>query len=174
VPVSVPVVIVGAPASGKTTVGRALSAELDVDFHETDDIVAARLGMPVAEVFLVHGEAVFRKAEVAAVAQALGENQGVLALGSGAIQSPETRALLANESVVWLQLASLDAAKRAGITGARPVQLGGVRSQWARLMADREPLYAEVADLTVDTGALDVSACVTRITEKLSDQQGVQ
>jgi shikimate kinase len=172
--VAIPVVIVGAPASGKTTVGRALAADLEVDFHETDDIVAAHLGMPVAEVFLVHGEAVFRQAEVAAVAQALDENQGVLALGSGAVQSPQTRALLANGFVVWLQLASLDAAKRAGITGARPVQLGGVRSQWARLMADREPLYAEVADLTVDTGALDVAACVAQIADKLSEQQGVQ
>jgi shikimate kinase len=89
--------------------------------------------MPVAEISLVHGEAVFRQAEVAAVAQALNEHHGVLALGSGTVQWPQTRALLANEFVVWLQLASLDAAKRAGITGARPVQLGNVLSQWARV-----------------------------------------
>ena len=60
-----------------------------------------------------------------------------------------------------------ESAKRAGITGARPVQLGNLRSKWNKSMAHREPMYAEIADLVVDTGSAGVEACVTEIAAEI-------
>jgi shikimate kinase len=165
------VVIVGPPASGKSTIGRALADELGVKFAETDSDVEVQLGLPVADIFLTHGGKRFREAEDEAVAHALGSDQGVLVLGSGAVESAESRSLLANEFVVRLHLASPEAAKRAGITGARPVELGKIRSQWAAMMAEREPLYVEVANLSVDTGESDAAACVEQISQELAERE---
>jgi shikimate kinase len=50
------VVLVGPPAAGKTTVGRLLADRLAVPFVDTDDLVVARAGKPVGEIFIDDGE----------------------------------------------------------------------------------------------------------------------
>lgn len=144
-------VLVGAPGSGKTTVGRLLAELLGTSFADSDALVEQRAGMPVPEIFVVSGEAAFRALERDTVVAALAEPDGVLALGGGAVGSPEVRAALAGQPAVWLQVDDADAVKRVGLSGPRPVLLGNVRGQWAALLAMREPWYAEVARWTVDT-----------------------
>jgi shikimate kinase len=168
--VSATVVIVGPPGSGKSTIGSVVADSLDLECLDTDLLVEAEAQMPVADIFLMRGEADFRRVEEQVAIAALQRPGGVVALGSGAIESPGLRSLLADHFVVQLRLGAAEAAKRAGIAGARPAQLGNVRSQWNKSMARREPMYAEVADLVIETGSAGIDAPVEEIVAELSSR----
>jgi len=152
------VVLVGVPGSGKTTVGTLLAQRLDVGFRDTDHDVEVTEGKPVPDIFVDSGEPYFRELERDAVALALSEHDGVLALGGGAVIDAGTRALLRDQPTVWLQVGAAAGAKRVGLDVPRPVLLGNVRGRLATLVAERAPLYAEVARVTVDTDGLDPQA----------------
>ena len=77
--------------------------------------------------------------------------QGVLALGGGAILSAKTRSALEGRRVVWLRVGLPAAVKRIGLDTARPLLLGNVRGRLLALLNERAPLYAEVATETIDT-----------------------
>lgn len=157
------VVLVGVPGAGKSTVGRALAKSLGVELRDTDADIEELERRTIADIFVSSGEAEFRRLEVAAVAAALAEHRGVLALGGGAVTSAETRALLAGQAVVWLRVGLAAASRRAGLSGARPMLLGNVRAQLKTLMDARAALYDAVATLTIDTDDLSVPASVTAI-----------
>lgn len=155
------VVLVGPPASGKTTVGTALSAALGTAFRDTDQDVEAEAGTSVADLFLSQGEPHFRALEERAVARALAEHTGVLALGGGAVTSEHTRGLLvahaaAGGTVVWLDVDLASAAKRVGLSRDRPILGVNPRQMLRHMLETRAPLYGEVATLHVQTGGRPV------------------
>jgi shikimate kinase len=152
--VSPVLVLVGPPAAGKTTVGRLVAARLGVDFTDTDELVVAKAGKPVADIFVDSGEEAFRELEAAAVADALIGTGGVLALGGGAVLSAATRRLLAGHPVVFLATGVPAAAARVGLNRDRPLLLGNPRQQLRALLDARLPLYREVAVATVETDEL--------------------
>ncbi len=156
-------VLVGVPGSGKSTIGRALAAALGVEFRDTDTDVEVDTGRSIADIFVQSGEPEFRRLEEAAVAAALTDHRGVLALGGGAVTSAPTRELLIDAPVVWLRVGLAAASQRAGLSGARPVLLGNVRAQMKVLMDARAALYGQVATLTVDTDELSVDETVAAI-----------
>jgi shikimate kinase len=145
------VVIVGPPGAGKTTVGAALAERLGVGFRDTDVDVERAAGKPIADIFVDDGEERFREMERAAVAAALSDHDGVLAVGGGAVLDPATRSDLAGRRVVFLDVGLPDAAKRVGLARDRPLLLGNPRAQLHRLMEERRPLYEEVAAHVVAT-----------------------
>lgn len=148
------VVLVGVPGSGKTTVGGALAERLGVALRDTDRDIEVVAGKPIPDIFVDDGEPHFRALEREAVAVALAEHDGVLALGGGAVIDEGTRALLRQHPVAWLQVSAAGGAKRVGLDVPRPVLLGNVRGRLAALVAERSPLYAEVATFAVETDAL--------------------
>ncbi len=148
--------LVGPPASGKTTVGTAVAAALGVVFRDTDRDVELETGSSVADLFVEHGEPHFRELERAAVARALVEHDGVLALGGGAVMLEGTRELLvahgrAGGAVVWLDVDLSSAAKRVGLSRDRPLLAVNPRAMLRTMLEDRAPLYREVATATVPT-----------------------
>jgi shikimate kinase len=146
-------VLVGLPGSGKTTTGRALAARLGVGFVDTDVLIEQATGRSVTEIFAADGEPAFRAAETQAVTAALTEVDGVLALGGGAVISPDTRRVLVDSGVpVVLLRTSLSAlAQRVGDGRGRPLLAGSPTSRLADLASARDPLYRTVAGLAVDT-----------------------
>jgi shikimate kinase len=165
-------VLVGPPASGKTTVGTAVAERVGAVFRDTDHDVEATAGMSVADLFVTAGEPSFRALEVQAVARALAEHDGVLALGGGAVTSPDTRELLvaygrAGGTVVWLDVDLASAAKRVGLSRDRPILGVNPRAMLRQMLETRAPLYGEVATITVPTGGRapeDVVAEVLAVT----------
>lgn len=144
-------VLVGAPGSGKTTVGRALARRLGVAFRDTDADIEAAAGKSIPDIFVDDGEEHFRTLERAAVSAALASFDGVLALGGGAILAEETRAALAGHWVVHLSVGLSEAVKRVGLGHGRPLLAVNPRATLRYLLDQRLPLYASVATLTVAT-----------------------
>jgi shikimate kinase len=144
-------VLVGPPGSGKSTIVRLVADRWSTTWRDTDADIETGAGATIGDIFVDQGEAHFRALEAAAVAAALQEHDGVLAVGGGAILDERTRALLEPEQVVFLDVDITDAAKRIGFNRDRPLLLGNPRAQWIRLMAARRPLYEQVATYTVTT-----------------------
>ena len=147
------VVLVGPMGAGKTTVAGLLAQRWGVAVRDTDHDVEASAGREISEIFVDDGEAAFRELERAAVATALAEHDGVLALGGGAVLDPATREQLAGQTVVFLRVGLSDAVKRVGLGVGRPLLLGNVRARIKALLDERTPVYEAVATHTVTTDA---------------------
>ncbi|HEY3089735.1 MAG TPA: shikimate kinase [Jatrophihabitantaceae bacterium] len=158
-------VLVGLPGTGKTTAGRLLAQRLGVPFADSDELVEARAGRSVREIFDRDGEGAFRTAEAEAIAVALREFDGVLALGGGAILAAATRtALVESDVAVVLLRADLSVLlQRMGPARERPLLAADPPGRLAALAAQREPLYRSVATTVVDAGhgsAAEVAAAI--------------
>ncbi|HUD70077.1 MAG TPA: shikimate kinase [Acidimicrobiales bacterium] len=160
------IVLVGAPGVGKTTIGRALAAALDVEFRDVDDLIATMSGEPCASLLRTQGEAAFRAAEASALATALADDAaGVVATGGGAVETASSRALLADEPLV-IQLTASPAILLARLgDGDRPLLESPSLEGLIQLVERRAELYAEVADASVDASAPveDVVATIVAI-----------
>jgi shikimate kinase len=170
-------VLVGPPASGKTTVGTGVAELLGVPFRDTDADIEDAAGTTVADLFVQQGEAHFRALEEQAVARALAGHPGVLALGGGAVTSAATRELLvahgrAGGTVVWLDVDLTTAVRRVGLSRDRPILGVNPRAMLRQMLELRAPLYAEVSTHTVATGGRepgDVIADVAAVVQPAHD-----
>ena len=142
------IVLVGFMGAGKSTVGRLLAERLGIPLVDTDDVIEAREGRAISEVFAADGEATFRRIERETIASLLEGPEAVLALGGGAVHDAATRSLLCDHTVVYLAAGLRELRARIGDDPTRPMlRRGGLADLYAR----RLPLYEEVADVVVDS-----------------------
>lgn len=161
-------ILIGPPGSGKTTVGALLAARLGVGFTDTDADVAAAAGKPVSDIFVEDGEPAFRELERVAVANALDRSTGVVAVGGGAVLDPLTQAGLAGHTVVYLETGFAAAAKRVGLSQARPLLIGNPRATLKILLDQRIPVYQRLATLIVGTDDREPADVVADIAARLT------
>jgi shikimate kinase len=162
-------VLVGPPGSGKSSVGAVLARRWSTRLVDTDTEIEQAQGRSVSEIFVDDGEETFRALERAAVDDALRQPDVVVSLGGGAVLAAETRALLANHRVVFLDVGLAAAGSRVGLGVSRPLLLGNVRGRLKALMDARRPLYEQVATARVDTDALDVDQVADLVERVLAD-----
>lgn len=160
-------VLVGPPGAGKSTVGRALAQRWGVGFRDTDRDVEQAADMSVADIFVTAGEEQFRTLERSAVMTALGEHDGVLALGGGAVLDGDVRAVLLDHVVVHLDVGLAAAMSRLAMNRSRPLLVGNVRGQWQRLSDERRPLYQQVARISLLTDGASAEQVADRVAAAL-------
>jgi len=163
------VVLVGLPGAGKSSVGADLAALLGVPFADTDDLVVEMTGRSVPEIFSDDGEATFREIEAAAIADALLDFNGVLALGGGAVTTEAVRQELRDSAVTVALLTAEPAVllRRIAGTGHRPLLAGDPAARLAELAEARLRLYDEVATLTVETDFATTVEVASEIASRL-------
>ncbi len=149
------VILVGFMGAGKSSVGRILAKRLGRCFVETDDMITAKEGCPIPEIFTAKGEPHFRALEDEAVRLLALKRGDVIATGGGLpCQDGRVEALQALGTVVWLSGDLATLCERALRSGDRPMLHGKTREEIEALYKSREPFYAK-ADVQVDTTALN-------------------
>ncbi len=161
--------LVGPMGAGKSAVGRQLARLLHLDFVDSDDEIEARTGVDIPFIFEKEGEAGFRKRE-AKVIDELSQREGiVLATGGGAILNAHSRSHLgARGVVIYLYTSVAQQLSRTRHGRERPLLMqGDPEETLEKLLAHRDPLYREIADLVVDTNGRRVKAVAQEIVERL-------
>lgn len=163
------VVLIGAPGSGKSTVGPALAKVLALDFIDTDQLIEEREGKAITDIFVVDGEPHFRAVELQALKDVLTMQDVVISLGGGAPISDLAQQLInsSESTVIFLDVSLSTAAPRVGFNRDRPLLLGNPRAQWQALSDKRRPIYEALADVSIKVDDMSVEAIVSEIEKSL-------
>jgi len=155
--------------AGKSAVGRQLARLLHLDFADSDEEIEARTGVDIAFIFEKEGEEGFRKREAKAIDDLTQRDGIVLATGGGAIVEPQNRSHLgARGFVIYLHTTVDQQLARTRKGRDRPLlDNDDPRAVLEALMATREPIYREIADLTIETDSRKVRAVANEILERL-------
>ncbi|MFT6431240.1 MAG: shikimate kinase [Halopseudomonas sp.] len=155
--------------AGKSTIGRLLAKELKYPFKDSDREIEARTGADIPWIFDVEGEEGFREREEAMIAELVNEHGIVLATGGGVVMRASNRqALSASGLVVYLRTSVDQQLQRTSKDRQRPLLLNADPERVLReLMAKRDPLYREIADITIDTDQRGPKVVVNTILGRL-------
>ena len=163
------IVLIGAPGSGKSTVGAALSRKLALDFVDTDQLIEVREGKAITDIFVVDGEPYFRAVELETLKQVLKMSNVVISLGGGAPISEQAQQELrsSDSMVIFLDVSLATAAPRVGFNRDRPLLLGNPRAQWQALSDKRRPIYEALAEMSIKVDDMSVAEIVSEIEKSL-------
>ena len=164
--------LVGLMGAGKSTVGRLLARRLKLRFLDCDHEIERRCGVKIPLIFEIEGEPGFRARESEVLAELTALRGIVLATGGGAVLAPQNRRRLAeNGTVIYLRARPEDLYTRVRHDRNRPLLATPDPLRRLReLHAERDGLYASIADLVVDTGRQSVQALARELIAKLGER----
>ena len=163
------IVLIGPPGAGKSSIGKALAKELNLNFIDSDSEIEKISQKRISEIFIEDGEPAFRLLEVDVVRKILADFEGVISLGGGAPINKEIQEVLqdANYPVVFIDVSIAQAATRIGFNKDRPLLLVNPRQQWISLMNDRRPIYEKLASQTISSDNQKPHEVAKQISDKL-------
>jgi shikimate kinase len=163
------IALIGMMGAGKSSVGRCLHRRTGLALHDTDEIVAANFGMSIPEIFAEHGEKKFREAETEALRRMRTEEQTIIITGGGIVLRKENVEILRSQAViVWLDGDEETLFARASRKRNRPLlHTKYPRKAFSQILGTRRPLYANIADIRVDTSVLTDEEVAVAILAKL-------
>jgi len=155
--------------AGKSCVGSCLDRRTGLALHDTDEIVAANFGMPISEIFPKFGEPRFRQAETETLQSLTTTEQGIIVTGGGVVVRYENVELLKRLGViVWLDADEETLFARASRKRNRPLLHGNnSRKRFSQILTARRPLYANIADIRIETSVLTNEEVAVAILTKL-------
>jgi shikimate kinase len=155
--------------AGKSSVGRCLHRRTGLVLHDTDEIVVANFGMSIPEIFARHGEKKFREAEKEALRSLPATEQTIIVTGGGIVARNENVGILKPlGAIVWLDGDEEMLFARASRKQNRPLlQAKNPRKAFSQILDARRPLYANIADIRIDTSALTDEEVAVAILTKL-------
>ena len=153
-----PIALIGYRATGKTTIGRSLAAELDREWVDTDAEIISRAGRSIAAIFAEDGEQAFRDLETAVLRDVSARGNVVLSCGGGIVLKDENRACLVErcQPIIWLRASVQTIAQRMAADAHSVEQRPNLTSQGGeaeieQVLAQRLPLYEACATASIDT-----------------------
>ena len=155
--------------AGKSSVGACLCRRTGLGLFDTDEIVASKFGMSIPEIFANHGEKKFREAETEALHRMRTEEQTIIITGGGIVLRKENVEILKSQAaIVWLDGDEETLFARASRKQNRPLlQTKNPRKAFSQILAARRPLYANIANIRVDTSVLTDEEVAVAILAKL-------
>lgn len=163
--------LVGLMGAGKTTVGRQLARALGLPFYDSDREIERRTGVDIPLIFDIEGEEGFRKREKSMIDELTSRDDIVLATGGGAILDCDNRKMLSERGIVIYLQASVDQLfKRTCKDQKRPLlQTEDPKAKLEELSSLREPMYLEIANMTVKTDESTIKKIINDIQDKISE-----
>jgi len=168
------IVLVGPMGAGKSTIGRGLAGLLRRPFFDTDDEIQRRTGVDIPTIFDYEGEDGFRRRETAVLESLLREHEGaIIATGGGIVERPENRALLREHFVIYLRVPVEEQFRRTRRNRNRPLlnQVEDPKAKLQELFDRRDPLYQEVASMTLEGRGRRVRDAVRGVCSALQVQR---
>lgn len=162
-------ILVGMMGSGKTTMARTLARQLGKTFVDSDEEITNRTGVTIPHIFDIEGEAGFRQRETAAIQELTERENMVLATGGGAVLVEENRDMLRrNGIVIYLKASVHDLWQRTRHDRGRPLlQTGDPQAKLRELLVQRDPLYRQVADITVQSGKQSAQVLMAHLVNEI-------
>jgi shikimate kinase len=157
--------LVGMMGAGKTSVGRVLAKRLNKVFYDSDHVIEQRTGVKIPVIFEIEGESGFRHRESVVLDELTALDEVVLATGGGVVLAPENRERLRTRgTVVYLRASVKDLLNRTRHDKNRPLlQTADPRARLNELFEIRDPLYREIAHVTIDTGSQSLTTLMNRL-----------
>ena len=167
--------LIGLPGSGKSTIGRQLARRLRLPFFDSDHVIEQRMGCSIREYFEREGEARFRDLEAEVIDDLTQQPQGVLSTGGGVVLREANRVHLRERSqVVYLNSTPVELFRRLRHDKSRPLlQVADPLGRLRDLHTQRDALYRETAQFSIDTGRPSVASLVNMIVSQLTLTGGV-
>ena len=163
--------LVGPMGAGKSTVGKQLAKALGRDFYDSDKEIEKRTGVSISWIFEMEGEVGFRLREQKMIEELTELKNIVLATGGGAILDEQNRRVLRSRGYVVYLSASVDQLlRRTNRDKNRPLlQTDKPKDKIMALMAERTPLYQDVADIELRTGDQSIQYVVSGLIKTLEE-----
>ena len=161
--------LIGLMGAGKSTAGRLLAQTMGREFYDSDDEIVKRTGASIPTIFEIEGEAGFREREQRMIAELCAKKSVILGTGGGAILREANREALKNTGwVVYLSTSPERLINRTRYDKNRPLlQTANPLSVLTQLYEVRHPIYQDLADIVITTGAGHVTHVVAHIIEQL-------
>ncbi len=163
------IVLIGFMGAGKSSAGRTLARMTGRSRFDTDEMVAGRFGLTIAEIIEKHGEDTFREGETEALRDLTGKERGIIVTGGGIVLRAENVSLLRTlGTVVHLSADEETLFRRISRRATRPLlQTPDPRRTLTELLSARFPLYRDCADVEIDTSKLTHDEVARRILESV-------
>lgn len=163
------IVLIGMRGAGKTTVAKLLSKMLQKEVLETDDLVAKKTGMTIADIVKKNGWDYFRVIESEIIDDVSEKNNIIISCGGGVVIQPKNIELLKQKGkVFWLQVSTKTLLKRIGNDKNRPSLTGKPqKADMEETLKNRYDLYKNAADVIIDTEKLSKKEVAQKIIDSL-------
>ena len=165
------IVLVGMPASGKSTIGTLLAQKLpDYTFIDTDSVIEKTSGMKIFEIFSKYSEDYFRKLEYDTIKLVASGNKKILSIGGGAFENPDSRGTLLRFGKVFYLKSDLDVLYyRISSDTSRPLlQSENPKETLEKLLKKREENYTK-AHFIIDTTNKDENEILDSILGSINE-----
>ena len=136
-------VLLGMMGSGKSTIGRLLSKNLNIELIDVDEIIEKEEGCKISEIFEKKGEICFRKIEEKITLKLLGSNKKIISLGGGGFINDNIRnEVLSNHISFWLDWNNSTLINRIKRSKKRPIAFNLTENQIKKIISERSKIYS--------------------------------
>jgi len=161
--------LIGFMGAGKTTISSEIQRKLEMDRVEMDEMIVAKQGMTINEIFDTYGEAYFRNLESNCLIELQHVKQSIISCGGGIVMRPDNAEhMKKNGRVVLLKASAEETLSRVKDSDERPILNGHMNVDFINeLMDKRRDRYDEMADVVVDTDGKTTDEIVDEVIAKL-------